>query len=328
MAGEPHARDVLQRSLPMQPWKLVGATQSAHGLVPSHAKLEPDKLLAMGGDNHAAAPRGELEGKEAPTAADAGDATELRRRMQLYVYSVGLVTVGEEGGADIYAGALRLHKALTDADSLKTLGQVRRAVHAALCRARRECNRQAVQTASIGQAYIMAAAEIDRHDFEASQLVSAPAPAPAPAPEPAPAQAATTGGLTQAQLQGLSAVHNGLLRRIANTRLGPGGLSNGDLFRITGVPELKAQLDQLRLRRLGHIARMPDSALVKQLMFAKGLSDGSGEGRVLTQVVGRPRPQWFQHCMESLSELDLQNEWYTLSQDRRAWRELCGRILG
>ena len=137
-----------------------------------------------------------------------------------------------------------------------------------------------------------------------------------------------TWALTQAQLQGLSAVHNGLLRRIANTRLGPGGLSNGDLFRITGVPELKAQLDQLRLRRLGHIARMPDSALVKQLMFAKGLSDGSGEGRVLTQVVGRPRPQWFQHCMESLSELDLQNEWYTLSQDRRAWRELCGRILG
>ena len=137
-----------------------------------------------------------------------------------------------------------------------------------------------------------------------------------------------TWALTQAQLQGLSAVHNGLLRRIANTRLGPGGLSNGDLFRITGVPELKAQLDQLRLRRLGHIARMPDSALVKQLMFAKGLSDGSGEGRVLTQVVGRPRPQWFQHCKESLSELDLQNEWYTLSQDRRAWRELCGRILG
>ena len=39
LAGEPHARDVLHRSLPMHPLNSLGAMQSAHGRMPIHTPL-------------------------------------------------------------------------------------------------------------------------------------------------------------------------------------------------------------------------------------------------------------------------------------------------
>ena len=70
-------------------------------------------------------------------------------------------------------------------------------------------------------------------------------------------------------------MHNEFLRRIlgASARSPEGAIiiSNEDLYQKTGAWDLVSQLDHLRLRRLGHIAHLPDSSLLKQLLFADSL---------------------------------------------------------
>ena len=87
-----------------------------NGLVQSDPTLEPHKLKLMGGDDGVAACKAEKE--KDVEAADAHDVLEYRCRCSGLVHSIGLVTIGEPGGAEIYKGAFAIVLALGDATRL------------------------------------------------------------------------------------------------------------------------------------------------------------------------------------------------------------------
>ena len=131
--------------------------------------------------------------------------------------------------------------------------------------------------------------------------------------------AAEAWALAQAQLTGIAAVHNTFLRRIlGRRRRGPGGvittISNAKLFRLTGAKPLSAHLNELRLRRL------PDSSVVKQILFADRLLGGP-----TGNVVGGRRTSWFRLAKSSLRSMQIENTWYDLAQDRSEWSAVCSR---
>ena len=124
----------------------------------------------------------------------------------------------------------------------------------------------------------------------------------------------------------LAVAHNNYLRRLTGLWRRPDGTYYplDQLTAAAGVPSLQACIDAQRLTRLGHVARMPDSSVVKQLLFATGLV---GTGR----PTGRPRRVWLDAAKESLARVgrgaaSLRGDgWVTLAQDRAAWRALCLR---
>ena len=67
----------------------------------------------------------------------------------------------------------------------------------------------------------------------------------------------------------VGAVHNALvryLRRLAGARnYGPGGIANMDVYQLTGCLSLRKHLLQLRIKYLGHVARIPDSCSTKHI---------------------------------------------------------------
>ena len=127
--------------------------------------------------------------------------------------------------------------------------------------------------------------------------------------------------MPQSGFDTVAAVHNSFLRRIAGDRRGPTQMSHARLLQVTGGPDFVQHLDQLRLRRLGHIMRMPDSAVVKQLLFATGL-----EGR--GNLVGRPSTEWRHLAAASLHRMGLREEsqWGPLTRDRDTWRAVCRSV--
>ena len=129
--------------------------------------------------------------------------------------------------------------------------------------------------------------------------------------------------LPQDKLNGVAAIHNAFLRRILGRyRSGPGGaflISNADLHRLTGARPLPSHLDELRLRRLGHIARMPDSCLVKQILFANKLVG-------FPNLVGGPRRKWMDLANISLRHLQIEHTWYDIALDRAGWSTICSTV--
>ena len=87
---------------------------------------------------------------------------------------------------------------------------------------------------------------------------------------------------------------------------------------ITGVPALPCHLAHLHLRRLGHMARMPDGSVVKQLLFARGFTGLPAHGGR-----GAPRRQWLAGAKDTLQDHAVGDGWYQLAQDRVGWRQLC-----
>jgi len=79
-----------------------------------------------------------------------------------------------------------------------------------------------------------------------------------------------TCGLTDHQLQPLVGAHNAYLRRITGMGRRPEGTLHptAQMCAAAGVPQLMHVLNAARLTRLGHVARMPDESVVKQLLFA------------------------------------------------------------
>ena len=78
-------------------------------------------------------------------------------------------------------------------------------------------------------------------------------------------------------------------------------------------------MHDLRLRRLGHIARMPDSCLVKQILFANKLVG-------FPNLVGGPRRKWMDLANISLRHLQVEHTWYDIAHDRAVWSALCSTI--
>ena len=129
----------------------------------------------------------------------------------------------------------------------------------------------------------------------------------------------------------LGTINNECLRRILGATRAPSGaitVSSTELYRRTGTWSLVAHLDHLRLRGLGHIARLPNASLVKQLLFADGLvvggmgpSDAAGGGGA-----GRADVQWSGMAATTLVARSQLPGWFSMAQDRGAWSALCTAV--
>ena len=70
------------------------------------------------------------------------------------------------------------------------------------------------------------------------------------------------------------------------------------------------------MRWLGHLTRMPDDRVPKELLF--GHMDGSGV---------RGRSQWVDSVREHLNSAGLSQTWWRKSQDRAGWRAAIEYVL-
>ena len=77
-------------------------------------------------------------------------------------------------------------------------------------------------------------------------------------------------------------------------------------------------LVQCRLRWLGHVARMGDNRLPKQLLFKELLTVRPSHG---------PRLHWRDVVLRDIQRLGLDAlNWYDVAQDRSRWHDLCSTI--
>ena len=96
------------------------------------------------------------------------------------------------------------------------------------------------------------------------------------------------------------------------------GLShNPDLDAIlewAGTPSMHTLLKQRRLRWLGHVVRMDDGQILKDLRYGE-LVQGK-------RPTGRPLLRYKDVCKRDLKALEIDlNRWETLASDRSAWRQ-------
>ena len=153
-----------------------------------------------------------------------------------------------------------------------------------------------------------------------------------------------TWALTAAQLQRLEVWHRGCLRQILGVRRRD-RVSDEDLYRRCGkaaggglVPaeNIHSHWRRRLLRWVGHLGRMEDTRLAKQLLWS-ALPDGVGRpgkrsNPLLPQVyhdflqtldLGSAR-RAFQNARESEGKSLFGFSWLDACADRDAWRELIG----
>ena len=140
--------------------------------------------------------------------------------------------------------------------------------------------------------------------------------------------AAESWALTAAQTRRLDAFHTTCLRRLLGTRRREGGISNREVYAATGMQPLSNLLRKHRLRWLGHMGRMPDSAGVKQLLFATSTAGRQvSAAGIQRRVVGRPGMAWNRVVQEDLAAVGqahteratIGQSWYAACQDRKQW---------
>ncbi len=135
--------------------------------------------------------------------------------------------------------------------------------------------------------------------------------------------AAESWALTAVQLQRLEVFHTTCLRRMLGVRRPhaapqPDGagrplmqVSNAELFERTGQQPISTRLRKSRLQWLGHLARMGDSRIAKQLLFAHEVP-GARRG------AGAPPATWISLARRDVSDKNMQLDWYTKMRARKA----------
>ena len=90
-------------------------------------------------------------------------------------------------------------------------------------------------------------------------------------------------------------------------------ISNSKILEQTGLPSMYDILRQRTLRWTGHVCRMNDDRLPKQILFSQ-LREGS-------RSIGRPKLRFKGTVKRSLKDLSISTTgWQTMTQDRVAWR--------
>ena len=108
------------------------------------------------------------------------------------------------------------------------------------------------------------------------------------------------------------------LRRISNTRW-LDRLPNTKILDRCNITGIEAMLMQSQLRWCGHVHRMPDSSIPKQLLY--GQLTGS------TRSQGGQRKRYKDYLLLTLKSCDISNlTWDTVS-DRAKWLRLCHSSL-
>ena len=118
----------------------------------------------------------------------------------------------------------------------------------------------------------------------------------------------------------LTVFENGILRRIYGpVRDDQTGewrrRHNVEIRELSGLPPITSYIRAQRLRWAGHIARMEEDNLLKQIV--KGMPAGR-------RPVGRPRMRWSDNVRGDLMLLEQErpDEWWEVAQDRGQWRLL------
>ena len=103
----------------------------------------------------------------------------------------------------------------------------------------------------------------------------------------------------------LNTLHVRCLRRIYN-------ISNIEVLDSAGIPSMNTLLSQRRLRCLGHVCRMSDDRIPKNILYGQ-LPSGARQH-------GRPLLRFIDTCKRDLTSCDIDKEhWKRLAKDRQAW---------
>lgn len=102
------------------------------------------------------------------------------------------------------------------------------------------------------------------------------------------------------------------LRRILDTTWRD-HVTNNTVLERTGVPSMFTLLKLRRMRWLGHVTRMVDGRIPKDLLYGELAS-----GR---RPTGRPQLRFKDACKRDLKQLNIDiNTWEAAAADRSAWR--------
>jgi len=118
--------------------------------------------------------------------------------------------------------------------------------------------------------------------------------------------------LYASQEKRLSAFHMRCLRRILGITWSD-HVTNNDVLERAKILSMTTLLRQRRLRWLGHVRRMDDGRIPKDILYAE-LASGK-------RTTGRPQLRFKDVCKRDLKALDIDtNTWEELAQDRSSWR--------
>ena len=91
-------------------------------------------------------------------------------------------------------------------------------------------------------------------------------------------------------------------------------VTNEDVLTRAGTSSMTTILKQKRLRWLGHVHRMEDTRIPKQLMYSE-LETGA-------RPHGRPYLRFRDKCKRDVKEIGMNPEtWHTLAPDRDSWKQ-------
>ena len=111
----------------------------------------------------------------------------------------------------------------------------------------------------------------------------------------------------------LHAFHMRCLRRILNITWRD-KIPNSTVLERARAPSMFAMLKQRRLRWLGHVCRMADGRIPKDLLY--------GELVQVKRSVGRPYLRYKDVCKRDMKAMGIDpNRWETLASERCAWRK-------
>lgn len=118
----------------------------------------------------------------------------------------------------------------------------------------------------------------------------------------------------------LEMFHQRSLRQILNVKWWH-YVTNIEVLRRAKTTTIETMIRSNRLRWLGHVCRMPDYRIPKQLLFGE-LAQGK-------RSRGRPKKRWKDCIKEDLSIFGLDDEWHEATANRTKWRTLIsdGKVL-
>ena len=95
---------------------------------------------------------------------------------------------------------------------------------------------------------------------------------------------------------------------------------NWEIRDKTQQPHISQVIKSKRIQLAGHIARMEDTRMPKQMLTT---------GVVGRRPLGRPRKDWNRCLREDLNREGIElDAWMNLAQDRRGWKRLSRAVMG
>lgn len=119
------------------------------------------------------------------------------------------------------------------------------------------------------------------------------------------------------QIEQLDVFHKRCLRTICGFTL-KDRVSNAELFTLCGISGIESFLIQSQLRWAGHVVRMEDDRIPKQLMYSQ--LDGGNRN------VGRPWLRYKDKLKANLAAVQIEGKNFELNaNDRNAWKTMCNQ---